>query len=116
MEQVEILNQPPRASLEDLSARIRTCLDSTTVREAWVFGSYARGDADRYSDLDLLLVQSSDAPFVERGLAHAPLFELGVAIDLLVYTPEEFERMRREGAPFLTDILEHGWRIYEADR
>ncbi len=35
-------------------------------------------------------------------------------LDVLVYTPEEFERMRREGDAFV-EMLEEGWRIDERE-
>jgi predicted nucleotidyltransferase len=31
-----------------------------------LFGSYARGDADEYSDYDIIVIKSTDKPFLER--------------------------------------------------
>ena len=60
-----------------------------------LFGSQARGDADRHSDIDLLVVFSEltdkrkTAVDILRVLADLP-----VAKDILVSTPEELERHR----------------------
>jgi hypothetical protein len=35
------------------------------------------------------------------------------AVDLLVYTPEEFERMLEEGNAFAEMIVEEGRRVYD---
>ena len=90
---VIIVKAPCRWSLEDLVRRARPLLVAAGAERAVVFGSYARGTADGYSDLDLAVVIETDRPFVERGPLLGGLFdELSVPVDLLVYTPEEFAR------------------------
>jgi predicted nucleotidyltransferase len=64
------------------------------------FGSYARGDWGVGSDLDMIaIVPTSPEPFASRANGW-PTEELPVPVDLLVYTEEEWERMRREGGRF----------------
>jgi predicted nucleotidyltransferase len=69
-----------------------------------VFGSYARGDAGVGSDLDLLaVVARSEVPFERRGVAW-DLSELPVPAEILVYTREEWERLRAEGGRFARTV------------
>jgi len=90
---VIIVKASCRWSLEDLVRRARPLLVAAGAERAVVFGSYARGTADGYSDLDLAVVIETDRPFVERGALLGGLFDaLSVPVDLLVYTPEEFAR------------------------
>lgn len=66
------------------------------VDMAFIFGSFTTDRFHGNSDLDLILVCRTEEPFVERGRSFLDLFDLGIAIDLLVYTPEEWEQIQRE--------------------
>lgn len=79
-----------------------------------MFGSYARGRADLYSDLDLVVVVPTELAFFERAKELLPeVWELGLAVDVLVYTPEEWARMRAEGNSFAATVEQEGKVIYE---
>lgn len=90
---------------------LRNAVTRDSVRGAYLFGSYARGDADCYSDLDLLIIQETERPFLERFRDFDAVFDLGPAVDLLVYTPEEFERMRERGNPLVHEVLRTGKKV-----
>ena len=60
--------------------------------KAIVFGSAARGEEDEWSDLDLVVVAKTSRPFFERFKDFAGLYDVWPRLDLLVYTPEEFQR------------------------
>lgn len=79
----------------------------------YLFGSAARAEADELSDLDVLVIKQTTTPFLDRLLEVARLLPLDLgAVDLLVYTPEEFARMRQEGNAFAEMIAEEGLLIY----
>ncbi|MGZ8217755.1 nucleotidyltransferase domain-containing protein [Methylomagnum sp.] len=62
-------------------------------RKIILFGSYARGDADETSDLDLLVVERE---IPDRGEEWLRLMEavraLPVDVDVLLYTEDEFDK------------------------
>ncbi|HXH07779.1 MAG TPA: nucleotidyltransferase domain-containing protein [Vicinamibacterales bacterium] len=62
------------------------------------FGSRARGDALEDSDLDLIVVSKSfrGMRFIDRPAAVLQALRPSIPVELLCYTPEEFERKRRE--------------------
>lgn len=72
--------------------------DMPEVQRVILFGSYAAGQRDLFTDLDLLVVMSSQQDFISRTAQLYQQMRVGVDIDLLVYTPEEFERQRQHGA------------------
>ena len=73
-----------------------------------MFGSVARGEADEWSDLDLIVIADTDRTFFERFRDFVGLYEVWPRLDLLVYTSAEFERMVDEENPFLLRALEEG--------
>jgi predicted nucleotidyltransferase len=59
------------------------------------FGSRARGDARPDSDVDLLVVEPGGGTLGQRGLrVRGAIGDIGVPVDLVIYTAEEYERLR----------------------
>jgi predicted nucleotidyltransferase len=75
------------------------------VKAAYFFGSYGTKEFCRDSDVDMILIMRTDTSFTERALAFPDLMDLVPAMDLLVYTPEEFEKLTSEPSPgFWTSV------------
>lgn len=60
---------------------------------AWLFGSWRTERFGPESDIDLMIVARTDEGFVERGMRYFDLRERLPAIGILVYTPDEWERL-----------------------
>ncbi|MBI2954991.1 MAG: nucleotidyltransferase domain-containing protein [Chloroflexi bacterium] len=60
----------------------------------YLFSSRARGEADPDSDYDILVVvaDSQEPRYVWAQAAYRPLWGVGVPVDLLVLTRQEFEQ------------------------
>ncbi|MGE3843396.1 MAG: HEPN domain-containing protein [Vicinamibacterales bacterium] len=97
-----------RALLSLELTRIRDVLAKVpSVRQLLVFGSVASGQTDEWSDLDLMVVQETTAPFLERSRILAALTKPRVGTQFLVYTPNEITRIAQR--PFVRhEILEKG--------
>lgn len=78
-----------------------------------LFGSYPAGEVGEWSDLDMVIVKETEAPFLDRTRDVLALLKPRVGLDVLVYTPEEFERLGRERAFMREEILAKGKVIYE---
>lgn len=66
------------------------------VIECYVFGSCATDTENKFSDLDLIIITNSTRPFTERYIDFLDVLSLTPRIDLLIYTPSEFEKMLTE--------------------
>lgn len=95
----------PKISLLDFTKEqvldfLRQRLAGHQIEEAFLFGSFATGEATAWSDVDLIVVKESSAPFVERPREFLHLFDLGVAFDILVYTPQEWATLSTSDSGF----------------
>jgi predicted nucleotidyltransferase len=63
------------------------------VQKAWIFGSFALDRMHSFSDIDLILVQETDKPFISRPEDFDDLLDIGPVLDILVYTPGEFKNL-----------------------
>ena len=83
----------------------------------YLFGSWARGEEDEMSDIDLVVIKQTSTPFMERLREVSSLLpaEIG-GVDILVYTPDEFTAMQRNGNAFAEMIAEEALPLYDHDR
>jgi predicted nucleotidyltransferase len=81
------------------------------VQKIVLFGSYAAGRRDLFTDLDVLVVMDSPLGFVDRLAALARQVHVRGPVDLLAYTPQEMERLRNR--PFIRHALATGKVLYE---
>jgi len=99
---------------EELEAELKKIIErlkqDESVRFILLFGSLAREEACESSDLDLIIVRETDKRFLDR--LDEFYKEAGIAMDVLVYTPEEFEDVRERS--FIRKAIEEGVILYEA--
>jgi predicted nucleotidyltransferase len=103
---------------EDWIQSLVAALLRPDVERILLFGSRARGEDDSSSDVDLIIIRDTSASFLQRlaesyqQLADAAL-RLGVDVDLLVYTPEEYRRLLEDENPLITTAHREGKVLYE---
>ncbi|MBI4823403.1 MAG: nucleotidyltransferase domain-containing protein [Nitrospirae bacterium] len=85
---------------------------------ALVFGSFAKGDYSRRSDIDVIFIEDTKERFIDRiGRYLDDLWDKDAlksfGIDVLVYTLREFEKMKADGNKFILRALKEGKILYE---
>ncbi len=77
-----------------------------------LFGSFLRGNQDEFSDIDLVIVYQTSKTFLNRLKELYLKWDIPKAVDILAYTPEEFQDMLKENA-FIQNIVNTGEILYE---
>ena len=87
-----------------------------------LFGSYANGTADENSDIDLLVILDNNdvaKTYNERLMKRLYINRLvrkinyKIALDILVYSKEEYKIIKNNGNYFIDEIENKGKVIYE---
>lgn len=79
-----------------------------------LFGSYAAGNPNIDSDIDLLIIKDTELPRHKRSFdIHKSLIGSMVPMDILVYTTKEFEQEKKEKSSFLYSAIKTSKILYE---
>ena len=79
-----------------------------------LFGSAARGDLNRHSDVDLLIVKEGVDTLDLMRQIRRNLYGVGAAVDAIVVTPQAIERYKDSHALIIKPALQEGKVIYES--
>jgi len=77
-----------------------------------LFGSFATGDINEGSDIDIMVVADFQVGFLDRIKLLLDLNRFNLPIEPIGYTSAELEHMKRKGNPFITEVLTTGKIIY----
>ncbi len=74
-------------------AALRAAMAASSSASVILFGSYARGDANEGSDLDLLVIERELGDKTEEYLKlHRAVGSVGTGVDIVVISVDEYER------------------------
>ncbi len=104
-----------RLSEETLQEIVRRIVEVAQPESIIVFGSAARGEMGRNSDVDLLVIKSGT--FDQSRLVgdiYLNLHGVGQAVDVILVTPEQVERYRSTPWLVIAPALRQGRVVYRA--
>lgn len=108
--------------MEDILNKIVHNLQKVNPLKIILFGSYAKGDFNEESDIDLVVILDTetipdtyDHKLELKVQVRDSIYELSrqMAIDLVVYTNGEFEFLKKQKTSFYNEIMDTGRIIYE---
>ena len=102
---------PSRETLNDIVRRI---VEVAEPERIILFGSVARGDANRHSDVDLLVVKDGSDLRRLAARIYCRLYGVGAAMDIVMVTPRDVERYRDSHALVIKPALREGTVMYES--
>lgn len=82
------------------------------IEKMILFGSFVQGKPHRYSDIDLIIVSQKfrGMEFRYRPIGFYKYWNLDVPFDFLCYTPEEFNKLKKQITIVRTAVT-HGMEI-----
>lgn len=87
--------------------QLRDALRSvSSIRDAYLYGSFARDQQDTQSDIDVLIIGTPKSEALESAIGKLER-RLRREINYTLMSPEEFKARRRKKDPFLEDIWRH---------
>lgn len=99
--------------LQEMTRRI---VEEFQPEKIILFGSYAYGQPEFHSDIDLLVVTNRHrrkSVFERDHLVAAVARPAGVAMDVIVRTPAEVAYRLKIGDPFFREVMTKGQVLYE---
>ena len=97
-------------TLDDI---IRRIVEVAQPEKIILFGSAARGDMNRHSDVDLLIIKEGADAIELMGDIYMNLDGVGAAVDAVVVTPDDVERYKDSHAVIVKPALQEGRVVYE---
>ncbi len=97
-----------------LAEIVRRLVAAYQPERIYLFGSKARGEAGSDSDYDIMvIVNEAKAPGYRLAQeAHALLWDLGTAVDILVWTKERFDSRLHLAASLPATVVREGRLLY----
>lgn len=103
-----------RALQQELDRVLPILIREYAPEKILVFGSFANGQSAEWSDLDLVVIKNTPQRFFDRLADVINMVKPQVGMDILVYTPAEWETMCATNAFIREEILGKGRLLYAA--
>ena len=100
---------------EKVEAVVQRLIAAAHPRKIILFGSYARGQVNRDSDLDVLVVTEDGgaSPLAESVRLRDAVGEVDMPMDILVVPESQFNALRNTAGLIYREACEHGKLAYE---
>lgn len=92
---------------------VQRIVENVNPEKIILFGSYAEGNPNENSDLDILIIKETDMPRYKRNSeVKKYLRGLKIPIDVVVYSQKEIDEWKNVKTSFVNNVLEKGKVLY----
>lgn len=98
---------------QEIDAIVQQLITNYKPEKIILFGSAARGDMGPDSDLDFFVIKQTSLRYHDRISDAREHVKTTSALDMVVYTPQEFAKATEERRVFIRQILKYGKTLYE---
>jgi predicted nucleotidyltransferase len=102
-------------SFDQIQALSQEIADKFQPEKIILFGSYAYGQPNQDSDVDLLVILDFEGISVQKAIEIRQAIDYHFPLDLLTRTPQHIQQRLEMGDFFIRDIVEKGRVLYEID-
>jgi predicted nucleotidyltransferase len=105
-----------REVFEKIDAYVRRVVETLNPYIVILFGSFATGNINESSDVDILVIADFKEELLDRIKLLMELNTFKIPIEPVGYTPEEFKNMKAKGNRFIMEVIEKGKILYQSKR
>lgn len=83
--------------------------ENLSIDQAFLFGSYAKGNYSKYSDIDIAIISNDfiGNNFIDSKRFDNAIFNSSIDIEVHTFRPDDFSKK----SPLILEILKNGFRI-----
>ena len=107
----------PKTTRPQIDKIVRQVIDAYQPDKVILFGSYAYGQPDADSDLDLLITKKTSERFIDRWVSVRQIVsdaDSSIPFEPIVLTPKELKERLAIGDQFIEEIVTKGEVLYAA--
>ena len=113
-QELKYLTDTEKRAVEELSSILRKTYGKE-IKEIRLFGSKARGDFEKYSDIDIFVVFDREVDWKFEEEIDVLLYQIeikyGVFFNLILYSSEQLKDSKIQALPLINNIRKEGIAI-----
>ncbi len=113
-EAIDILMKTSGIDQSTLDEITRRVVEVARPEKIILFGSAARGEMNRHSDVDLLIIKDGADALELMGEIYMNLDGVGATVDAVVVTPDDVERYNNSDPVIIRPAPREGKVVYES--
>ncbi|MFB6182202.1 MAG: nucleotidyltransferase domain-containing protein [Candidatus Magasanikbacteria bacterium] len=103
----------PKTKEEFINEVVEKIKKEYSPEQIILFGSYAWGEPNEDSDIDLFIVKETENPRELARKVDGSIYPRKHPLDIMLWTPKQIKEQRKSGNFFVEDVFDRGKKLYE---